>query len=361
MNEKKIKVYFVLPTLFAGGAERVISFVSQNLDKTKFDSTLVVIGFEKDKKYDVEGIKVCYLNKDRVMSATLPLIKIFRKEKPLVVMSAISHLNIMMGLISILFPKIKFIGRHTIVSQDTIKIKVEKKTSTKRRVLKSFDFAYKLLDVILCQSNDMYNDVKDKYDIPEQKLRTINNPITDNFKLKSIPNTKSKTIKFVTVARLKKLKGHKRILDCLSKIDYPFQYTIIGSGPEKDNIFVQAKELGIEDKITHIPYTNEVSKYLSENDFYLQASYAEGFPNCLIESCSVGTPAIAFKAPGGLNEIIEDGLNGFLVESEEQFIEKLNHKQDWFPEKIRDSVYKKFNRNKILKEYENLFIDVVNN
>ena len=108
MNETKIKVYFVIPTLFAGGAERVMSFVSQNLDKNKFDSTLVVIGFEKDKKYDVEGIKVCYLNKYRVMSATLPLIKIIRKEKPQVVMSAISHLNITMGLISMLFQKIKF-------------------------------------------------------------------------------------------------------------------------------------------------------------------------------------------------------------------------------------------------------------
>ncbi|MDG4715642.1 glycosyltransferase [Winogradskyella marincola] len=357
--KKKVKVFFVIPTLFAGGAERVMSFVSQNLDKNKFDSTLVVIGFEKDNKYDIEGISVRYLNKDRVMSAALPLIKMIRKEKPQVVMSAISHLNITMGLISVLFPKVKFIGRHTIVSQDTVKLKVEKKTSAKRKVVKSFDFAYKLLDIILCQSKDMYNDMKEKYNIPEEKLRTINNPITDNFQLKQNTSSKSDIVKFITVARLKKLKGHERILNCLSKIDYPFQYTIIGSGPEKDNIFKQAQELGIEDKITHVPYTNEVSKYLSESDFYLQASYAEGFPNCLIESCSVGTPTIAFKAPGGLDEIVENGLNGFLVETEEQFIEKLNHKQDWYPEKVRESVISKFNKNKIINDYENLLISVI--
>ena len=202
--------------------------------------------------------------------------------------------------------------------------------------------------------------MKDKYDIPEKKLRTINNPITDNFKLKSVTNIKSDTVKFITVARLKKLKGHKRILNCLSQLEYPFQYTIIGSGPEKENIFSQAKELGLEDKIKHIPYTNEVAKHLSENDFYLQASYAEGFPNCLIESCSVGTPAIAFKAPGGLDEIIEEGLNGFLVETEEQFIDKLNHKQEWYPEKVRESVISKFNKNKIINDYENLLISVLN-
>jgi glycosyltransferase involved in cell wall biosynthesis len=357
---KKVKVFFIIPTLFAGGAERVMSFVSQNLDKSKFDSTLIVIGFEKDNKYDIEGISVRYLNKDRVMSAVLPLIKLFRKEKPQVIMSAISHLNITMGLISVLFPKIKFIGRHTIVSQDTVKLKVEKKTSAKRKVVKSFDFAYKLLDIILCQSKDMYNDMKDKYNIPEDKLRTINNPITDNFQLKSISPNNNDTVKFITVARLKKLKGHERILNSISKLKYPFQYTIIGSGAEKDNIFKQAAELGIEDRIKHIPYTNEVSKYLSESDFYLQASYAEGFPNCLIESCSVGTPAIAFKAPGGLDEIIEDGINGFLVETEEQFVEKLNHRQEWHPEKIRESVYSKFNKDKIIKDYENLILSVLN-
>lgn len=357
--KNKTKVLFIIPTLLAGGAERVMSFVSQNLDKNKFNSSLVVIGFEKDNKYDLKGITVHYLGKDRVMNAVIPLIRIIRKEKPQVIISAISHLNITMGLISVFFPKTKFIGRHTIVSQDRVKLVVEKKTSAKRKVVKSFQFAYKRLDIILCQSKDMYNHMRDEYHIPQEKLRIINNPITDSFQIKSNPKHKCNIVKYITVARLKKSKGHERILNCLSKLDYPFQYTIIGSGPEKDNIFKQAKELGIEDTISHVPYTNEVSKYLSESDFYLQASYAEGFPNCLIESCSVGTPAIAFKAPGGLDEIIEDGLNGFLVETEEQFVEKLNHKQEWYPEKIRESVFSKFNKDKIIQDYENLINSVI--
>ena len=106
--ENKVKVFFVLPTLFAGGAERVITFVAKNLDKTKFDITLVVIGFEKDKKYDVSGISVIYLDKPRVLSGVKGIVKLLAKHKPNVVVSSISHLNIIMGLISKLFPKIKF-------------------------------------------------------------------------------------------------------------------------------------------------------------------------------------------------------------------------------------------------------------
>ena len=79
---KKIKIFFVLPTLYAGGAERVISFVSQNLDKEKFDSKLIVIGFEKDSKYAVSGIPVVFLNKKRVLNGAFALFKILLKQKP---------------------------------------------------------------------------------------------------------------------------------------------------------------------------------------------------------------------------------------------------------------------------------------
>ena len=51
--DNKIKVFFFIPTLVAGGAERVMSFVAQNIDKNKFDVTLIVIGFKKNAKYEL--------------------------------------------------------------------------------------------------------------------------------------------------------------------------------------------------------------------------------------------------------------------------------------------------------------------
>ena len=108
MKNKKAKVFFILPTLYAGGAERVISFVSQNLNKDKFHVVLIVIGFEKDSKYSVDGIKTIYLNKSRVLNSMVPIIKILAKNRPNLVISSLGHLNMVMGLISILFPKITF-------------------------------------------------------------------------------------------------------------------------------------------------------------------------------------------------------------------------------------------------------------
>ena len=53
---------------------------------------------------------------------------------------------------------------------------------------------------------------------------------------------------------------------------------------------------------------------------FIQGSYVEGFPNAVLESCSVGTPVVAINCPGGTKEIIEHATNGFLVVSDDDFI-----------------------------------------
>ena len=74
-------------------------------------------------------------------------------------------------------------------------------------------------------------------------------------------------------------------------------------------------KLDLSSKITHVPFTDKVPEYLKESDIFLQGSFVEGFPNALLESCAVGTPVIAFNALGGIDEIIQDGVNGFMVDN----------------------------------------------
>tara|TARA_R110002096_G_scaffold251769_1_gene444703 strand:+ start:8788 stop:9873 length:1086 start_codon:yes stop_codon:yes gene_type:complete len=358
-QDSKIKVVFVLPSLVAGGAERVISFISQNIDKEKFESILLIAGSSNETAYDIRNVEVKYLNKSRVLHA-IPYILLFLvNKKPNIVLSSISHLNTVMGLFSPFFINTKFIGREANV------LSLKKHFITKKRFLNKLPLikiAYKNLDIILCQSIDMYNDMKLNYNIPSRKLRIINNPITDGFKPKSENYNNDGIVKFITVASLKKQKGHERIIYAIAKLKFPYQYTIIGDGPERNNIFELINKLGIRDNIVHIPYTKEVSMYLAQNNLFLQGSYVEGFPNCLIESCSVGTPIIAYRAPGGLNEIIEHGVNGYIADNDEEFVKylfKAITAKKWNSKIIIDSVNIKFNKDIILKKYEELFIDIL--
>lgn len=361
MSEKKIKIVFILPTLTAGGAQRVMSFVAQKINRTKFDVTLLIIGFEKDTKYHVGETKTLYLNKKRVLHAFFPLISYFRKQKPHIVLSSLAHLNIFLAIISLVFPKIKFVVRETNVMSV---LKQYKKSNKLYFSYSMITWAYRLIDCVICQSKDMQKDLVNNYNVSQAKTIIINNPITQDNVSEFIGREPSSPLKLITVGRLTKQKGHDRILQVLKKLTIPYTYTIIGNGHEKKRIFNTINDIGITDNIEYVEYTKNVMEYLNRNDVFLQGSYVEGFPNCLIESCVAGTPIVAFDAPGGLDEIIETGKNGIIVNSVDAFVNALTELYNnyyFLPEVVNATVTKKFNKEKIIEKYEALFMALYEN
>ena len=356
MKDKE-KILIILPSLAAGGAERVMSFVAQNINADQFDSHLLIIGNKSESIYAFNEIHTTFLNKKRVLYAIPALILFLLKKKPNIVVSSIGHLNTLMALLSPIFYKTKFIIREASVISSIQQFSVNKKSWINWINIFS-KISYSWIDCVICQSRDMAEDFRCLYNIHNDKLVIINNPITNITPVKEL-KSKNNCTKYITIGRLSKEKGHERILNILSKKKKDFHYTIIGNGPEKENILEQVKILGLVSKVTYISHTNNVNKYLKLNDLFLQGSYVEGFPNAVLESCVVGTPVLAFNAPGGTKEIIEHGVNGFIVETEAEYLDYLNTDIDWNPKVVSESVKKKFNKKNILHQYEQLFNQVL--
>ncbi len=359
MPQPKIKVTFLLPSLVAGGAERVLSFVAQKLDKNRFTATLVIFGFEKEKAYSVEDIEVVYFNKKRVLTGIPKLFSYIASKKPDIIVSCMIHVNVPVTMIVFFFPKIKLIIREANIKSITAIYHGTKNSWLFQRLL---PLTYKRASKIICQSKDMADEMLSQIPIEKSKICVINNPISDEFKLKKQTN-KPDTVNYITVGRLHAEKGHLRILKILSQLKFPFHYTIIGSGAAFNSIEYTVKQLNLEHNVTFVSHTNKVVNYLAESDLFLQGSFAEGFPNALLESCAVGTPAIVFEAPGGTIEIIENGVNGFLAKDETQFLEFLNiiyEKNPFEAKKVSESVHKKFNKKDIIQKYEDVFLSTVN-
>ncbi len=346
------KILFVLPTLEAGGAERVMSFIASKLDKQKFQCTLAVIGSERESVYDVKDIEIIYLNKKQVRHGFLPLFKLIRNNHYDLVLSSLGHVNTMMAIFAIILRKVKFIGRETIVRGSNFNSKGG--GSGLLWILQK-----RFLDVMICQSNDMYIDMIENFGFNRKKLVVINNPTTQKFTLKN-PGPK-KEPQFITVGRLSEHKGHERVLRGLKELDFSFHYKIIGSGGYQDSIMRLVRDFGLEDKVSHIPFTKEIDRHLSESDCFLSGSYVEGFSNALIESCAVGTPVIAFDAPGGINEIVIENVNGYIVRTPEEFINRLHDvvDKDWDINSIRESVISRYSEEIILAKYEDLILKVL--
>lgn len=352
----KIKVMFVLPSLRAGGAERVMSFLAQHIDASKFEAELCIIGHEKDKVYTIESIPVTFFNISRVSKSLFTFIKHLKSRKPDIVFGSISHINIMLYISSLIYRKPKYIGREANVRSQRKKMN----SSTSKISAYLHDKSLSNLDVVVCQSNDMLEDFKVNSKVNTSRFVTINNPITDGFNLKE-KNDISQPIKYITVGALHVRKGHKRLLNLLAKVDHDFRYTIIGDGSEAEAIDSQIADLGLTEKVHRVPHTKEVAKYLAEHDVFLNASFVEGFPNVMLESCSVGTPVIAFDAPGGINEILIEGLNGFTVTNESDYIHRLNTLNKSFTldkNAIRTSVTDRYSKKIILEAYEKLLTNL---
>ncbi|NYJ28037.1 glycosyltransferase [Allomuricauda sp. ARW1Y1] len=364
MAQKKIKILLFIPSLTPGGAERVMLFIAKNLSQEKFNIKLVVIGFENDTIYDTEGVEVIYLKHQNVKNAFFDIFRLFFVHRPHIAFGSLTHVNYIIGLVSYFFPQTICVARETIVLSIRDSFKGNHKAQTKKKGFLSFldskisDLAHQRINYYICQSEDMKKDMVqiDKY--AHKRITTINNPVSEQIKTKKDIPVK-KPLRFITVGRLSKQKGYERIIGGLSKLTIPFTYTIIGDGTEKDRIFKVADYYKLTDKIEHIPVSKEVYEHMSSSHIYLQGSFFEGFPNALIESLGIGTPAIVFDAPGGMNEIMVDGENGYLVKDDSDFVEKLTlliHKLDNFPpKKVSSHVLKKFGWKKIISDYENFF------
>ena len=352
-----MKILFILPSLGFGGAEKVVSFLAKKMFEKKYDVILLVVGSKNVRNFDTGNLPVTYLNKKRLIFSFFSIVAYIHKNKPKVVFTSVTHLNILISIISCFFKKIKFIVRASSISS-----LMSKYGNNKSRILINtfLSYTYRKSDMVICQSEDMKNDLIRNYNINKDRLYVIGNPITHKFfnqKKNSI--VIQNKIRFITVGRLSKEKGHDRILDGLSKItNYDFHYTIIGDGHLKFNIKKLIEKYNMSSKVTFIDFSANIIGEIQKNDFFLQGSFVEGFPNAVLESCSVGVPVIAFDCIGGTKEIINKN-NGFLIKNQDEFEElliNLNNLKKPKKSLIVDSVWKKFAPKIIINKYEKLLI-----
>ncbi len=127
----------------------------------------------------------------------------------------------------------------------------------------------------------------------------------------------SKEKKIIFVGNLRPEKGLNYLIEAvlhISKKDINIQLLVVGDGPQRESLEKMVTKLNINDKVTFSGKTdtNRVPVYLKNSDVFVLPSLHEGFPNVLLEAMASGLPVVASDVCG-INEIIEDNKNGFLV------------------------------------------------
>ncbi len=148
---------------------------------------------------------------------------------------------------------------------------------------------------------------------------------TDSFRP---PHTdKAREYDLVTVGRIsdvKRLDILVRLVEALVNEGLSTTALIVGDGPLLASIREDAARRGLADNIRFTGWQRDVYSSLARSRIFVLTSESEGLSQALVQAMLCGLPAVVSNV-GDLSDIVEDGINGGLVDSldPQRFVEKL--------------------------------------
>lgn len=148
-------------------------------------------------------------------------------------------------------------------------------------------------------------------------------------RFRPVERTPNPKVKILFIGRLIPRKGFQRVVQALPRlrelVRVPFEIEVVGTGAFRSNLDNLAESLAVSDIIRYVgsvPYDKLHESY-QYADIFVLTSLSEGMPSVILEAMSCGLPIVASNV-GGNNEIVHDGVNGYLVSDDINMIaEKL--------------------------------------
>jgi glycosyltransferase involved in cell wall biosynthesis len=190
--------------------------------------------------------------------------------------------------------------------------------SDKKRITR---FVYLHFNLIAC-GETVANNLSSYFGINKKKITVIRNSIESGNLINqdAIDLNRSNDERYICyVGRLSPEKGVKYLIQAMTTVYQQVstaKLIIVGDGPEKLQLELLSKKLGLQDVITFFGYQAKPFRIISACDVLCLSSLTEGLPLTPLEAFFAGKPVVATNV-GGTPEIVSDGVNGFLVKPKE--------------------------------------------
>lgn len=380
IDKRKIKVLFRLRSLEMGGVPRVILDLLRNLPKDKFDLTLMLNLYQGELVKEIPAdIKLIIVEKGKEqMSSNLLFQKLqllWRRLKlevydkfPSVLYQlkvpeqydievASGYAEFDMVLSSPNKNSRKIAWFHTDVTYDVNQNRARERIET----MKKFDH------VIFCAAH-IRNVIEKCYNVTYPSSSVVYNSIHVNDvkeKALEIDVDYKDLIKpvFCSVGRLHSRKGYHNLVNIHRRlIDDGFEHSIVvlGDGEEKNNLTEEISQLGVEGSFKLLGTKINPYPYMKNADYFVLPTRSEAYPLVVNEALALEKPIISTNV-GGIPEMIENGVDGILVNDDEQEIYDAMKKvfiQAELLEKIKQNTkesYKKLDSQKIYDQVTEIF------
>lgn len=155
----------------------------------------------------------------------------------------------------------------------------------------------------------------------DKALRTIYNPavsgrrqyvVSDDF-----PDIVAEEKYIFWAGRLTEIKGVDHLAETaghvLDKLP-DWKWLVAGDGELREWLENYIREHGLQGRLVLLGRVEDLEPYYRNAGIFVLTSHSEGLPMCLLEAKSHGLPCVSFDIRTGPDEIIRDGVNGYLVE-----------------------------------------------
>ena len=295
------KLMFVTASMTRGGAERVISILSDYYVKHGWDVSIMVLfngleGYTINKDVKIIDHTSSRPSRLRFFECVHLARKTIKKEKPDVVLSFLVSICLIMGFACIgLKTKLVCCERN-----DPAK--------TKRNVLYR-----KIINIIYAKCSKTVLQTKRAFDFfPDSVQKNsviIPNPVKVDVKCNPTQD------RFVALGRLTKQKNHRLLIDafCAVHAKHPsWSLDIYGDGVLEEEIKAQISSLNLEDCVHLKGNRKDIHKEIENASCFVLSSDYEGLSNALIEAMQMGMCCISTNCAGS-DDAIENKKNGLLV------------------------------------------------
>jgi len=369
-----MKIAFFIYSLDGGGAERVTVHMADYWSQIGHDITIYTMASAENNRYQLPNtVSLVELNiagKSKGLSAAVrnniyrirTLRSELRKYNPDITISMMSHANVMTGIACIGL-KTKCIGSERIFpsSYDTGRL-----WGLLRKI------SYRFINTVVTQTEVGKQWVQEHTSAPH--VVAIPNPIVlplpANEPFVTPPSKKNRRY-ILGAGRLTEQKQFHHLIQAFAKISGDFEHwdlAITGEGGKLTELQNLASELGVNDRVILPGRVGNIADWYIAADIFAMTSEIEGFPNALIEAMAHGVAAISYDCPSGPSEIIESGVNGLLVSTNDQ-TEFENSLRELINNDLKRSnistagkqITAKLDMKKIMSEWDNTISEILSN
>ena len=305
-----MKIAFVVPGMGMGGAERVISILAKGfIEKGHAVSIGMLnvvpqtVAYPLEEQVAVEDIKACRFTTPAQIKGTLGNVETYlRKINPDIV---ISFTNVTCSQVSVVCKKL---GIPIVFSERNDPRRIM--TSVKDKLFQKL-LTWNVKDMVFQTEG-----AKKLY--PERIAKhsqVILNPVDTSKFPPYYQGERKKEI--VSVGRLEPQKRQDVLIRAFAVVaeKYPeLVLKIYGQGRQEAALQELIGQLRLEDRVFLMGTRNDIFESINESAAFVLSSDYEGLPNALIEAMILGLPCVSTRcSPGGAEEVIRDGENGYLV------------------------------------------------